>query len=145
MPRRTEIRAENLCPSAAVLHEPLPARRRCLLSGCFRARENFLYSLKGGLRPPARRRLRLPRGFRDHHQELHAAGAAAVFGLSSQDTDYQAEAAQRLGLPFALLSDPGLMLADRLGLPTFTVGGQHLYRRITLVVSESRIEHVFYP
>ena len=40
--------------------------------------------------------------FRDLHAELIAAGARYVFGLSTQDTDYQREAALRLHLPFAL-------------------------------------------
>ncbi|HYU65154.1 MAG TPA: peroxiredoxin [Jatrophihabitantaceae bacterium] len=82
--------------------------------------------------------------FRDHHGELAALGAG-VFGLSSQSTDYQAEAADRLHLPFALLSDERCELADALRLPTFTVEGERLYRRLTLVVRDGRIEHVFYP
>src|SRR5690242_12823756 len=45
--------------------------------------------------------------FRDHYRELQALGAA-VFGLSTQDTDYQREAVARLHLPFALLSDASL-------------------------------------
>src|SRR5262245_53998787 len=42
--------------------------------------------------------------FRDRHAEVRALGAR-VFGLSTQDTDYQREAAERLRLPFDLLSD----------------------------------------
>jgi peroxiredoxin len=84
-------------------------------------------------------------GFRDHHVELVEAGATAVFGLSSQDTDYQGELAERLALPFAILSDTQLELADALRLPTFTVEGRRLYKRLTLIISDSRIEHVFYP
>ena len=61
-------------------------------------------------------------GFRDHHADLRAAGAAAVFGLSSQSNEYQMEMAERLGLPFAVLSDPRLQLGRALDLPTFTVG-----------------------
>ena len=84
-------------------------------------------------------------GFRDHHAELREAGARAVYGLSSQFTDYQREAAERLALPFALLSDPELALAQALDLPTFVVEGDRLYRRLTLVVSDGVIEHAFYP
>lgn len=83
--------------------------------------------------------------FRDHHQELLAAGAQGVFGLSSQDTPYQSEVVERLGLPFAMLSDPQLSLAAALGLPTFDVDGLTLFKRLTLVVREAVIEHVFYP
>lgn len=84
-------------------------------------------------------------GFRDHHTDLAAAGAASVFGLSTQDTEYQREAVQRLRLPFTLLSDPSLRLAAALRLPTFTAGGMALYRRLTMVVTDGVIEHVFYP
>jgi len=84
-------------------------------------------------------------GFRDHHAELVAAGAGAVFGLSSQSTEYQAELAARLALPFAILSDPALEVAETLRLPTFTVDGQRLYKRMTLIVADGRIEHAFYP
>ena len=83
-------------------------------------------------------------GFRDHYAELTALGVE-VLGLSSQDSDYQGELAARLGLPFPLLSDPSLVLADRLGLPTFTAGGVRLYRRLTLVLNAGRVEHAFYP
>ncbi len=84
-------------------------------------------------------------GFRDHFQELRAAGAQRVYGLSSQDTDYQAELAQRLSLPFAILSDPDLRLGELLRLPTFEADGQRLYARLTMIVTGRRIEHVFYP
>jgi len=83
--------------------------------------------------------------FRDHHADLLAAGASAVYGLSSQATDYQAELAERLHLPFEVLSDPDLALADALSLPTFTADGPRLYARLTLIVSGGRIEHAFYP
>jgi peroxiredoxin len=84
-------------------------------------------------------------GFRDHHAELLAAGAGAVYGLSSQDTGYQREVVERLHLPFPLISDEQLRLAGELELPTFTIGGMTLYRRLTMVVTDGRIEHVFYP
>jgi peroxiredoxin len=84
-------------------------------------------------------------GFRDHYQELTALGAE-VFGLSVQDTAEQAEAAARLKLPYPLLSDSGLVLAGRLRLPTFTAAdGVVRYKRLTLVLNQGRIEHVFYP
>ncbi len=84
-------------------------------------------------------------GFRDHHADLLGAGAHAVYGLSSQSTDYQAELVERLGLPFGVLSDSELQLADAIGLPTFTAAGQRLYKRLTLIVAGGRIEHAFYP
>jgi peroxiredoxin len=84
-------------------------------------------------------------GFRDHYAELRAAGAAGVYGLSSQTTAYQAELAERLALPFEILSDTGRELARGLDLPTFTVDGEPLYKRLTLIVSGGLIEHAFYP
>jgi peroxiredoxin len=83
--------------------------------------------------------------FRDHFAELQAAGADAVFGLSSQDTGYQREVVERLHLPFGMLSDPQLKLAAALGLPTFQAGGMELYRRLTLVIEDGHVAHVFYP
>jgi peroxiredoxin len=84
-------------------------------------------------------------GFRDHFQELAAAGAHRVYGLSSQDTGYQAELAERLSLPFAIVSDPELRLAELLRLPTFQADGQQLYARLTMIIADGQIEHVFYP
>ena len=82
--------------------------------------------------------------FRDHHEELRALGAC-VFGLSTQETEYQQEAAERLHLPFELLSDEELTFAKALRLPTFEVEGMTLIKRLTLVVEDGRIEKVFYP
>ncbi|MFF1572452.1 MerR family transcriptional regulator [Leifsonia sp. NPDC058292] len=85
-------------------------------------------------------------GFRDHFDQLSAEGVTAVFGLSSQDTAYQAEVADRLRLPFAMLSDQGFRLGDGLNLPTFAAEGHdRLYSRLTLVIRDGRVEHVFYP
>jgi peroxiredoxin len=82
--------------------------------------------------------------FRDHHAELDALGAR-VAGLSSQTTEYQQEAAERLRLPFPLLADPHLRLAAALDLPTFTVEGMRLYKRLTLVARAGKVVKVFYP
>ena len=83
-------------------------------------------------------------GFRDPHAELAALGAD-VYGLSTQATTEQREAVERLGLPFALLSDPALVLAHALGLPTFDAGGETFLKRVTLIVAGGRVDHVFYP
>jgi len=82
--------------------------------------------------------------FRDHHAEIKALGAR-VFGLSTQSTEYQREAAGRLRLPFELLSDEELAFARALGLPTFEVEGMVLLKRLTLIIDDGRIEQVFYP
>jgi len=82
--------------------------------------------------------------YRDHHAELAAEGAR-VFGLSTQDSAYQREMAERLHLPFAVLSDERLELTLALGLPTFVHAGLTLLKRHTIVIRDGRIEHVFYP
>jgi len=83
-------------------------------------------------------------GYRDQHAELVGLGVS-VFGLSTQDTAYQQEAATRLELPYALLSDAGLALTHALRLPTFRTQGLTLLRRQTLVIRDGRIEHARYP
>jgi peroxiredoxin len=82
--------------------------------------------------------------FRDHHDKIRALHAE-VFGLSVQSPQAQDEIAQRLRLPFPLLSDQGLGFARALGLPTFEAAGMTLIRRLTLIVTEGAIEKVFYP
>lgn len=83
--------------------------------------------------------------FRDHFQELRERGVAHLFGLSTQDSAWQREAAKRLHLPFALLSDERLKLAEALRLPVMTVDGSKLLKRLTLIADEGRIVKVFYP
>lgn len=83
--------------------------------------------------------------FRDLHADLTAAGAARVYGLSTQDTDYQREAVARLHLPFPLLSDADLSFATALKLPTLEVDGQALLERMALVIDDGTISQVFYP
>jgi len=83
--------------------------------------------------------------FRDHHAELKTLGVAQLFGLSTQDTAYQQEAATRLHLPFAILSDEKLAFTNALRLPTFTVAGMTLLKRMALVIDDGAITKVFYP
>jgi peroxiredoxin len=83
--------------------------------------------------------------FRDHFSELKALGVGRIYGLSTQDTAYQSEAAARLHLPFPILSDAGLALARAIKLPTFTVAGMTLLKRMALVIDDGVISKVFYP
>jgi len=83
-------------------------------------------------------------GFRDAHADLARLGAA-VYALSTQTTAYQREMAERLHLPFEVLSDAGLRLQRALKLPTFEVAGMTLLKRLTLVLFRGEVEHVFYP
>jgi peroxiredoxin len=82
--------------------------------------------------------------FRDEYGRFGALGVR-VFGLSTQDPEYQREAVERLHLPYPLLSDDGLRLTAALRLPTFEVEGLTLIRRLTLFVRDGRIEDVQYP
>ena len=82
--------------------------------------------------------------FRDCHAEIKALGAG-VFGLSTQTTEYQREAVNRLHLPFDLLSDSDLNFATAMRLPTFQVDSMILIKRLTLIIDEDRIKKVFYP
>jgi peroxiredoxin len=83
--------------------------------------------------------------FRDHYQELNSAGALHLFGLSTQDTNYQREVIERLHLPFSLLSDRDLHFSDALHLPTFRFNSMILIKRLTLIIDDGRITKVFYP
>ncbi len=82
--------------------------------------------------------------FRDHAGEIGALGAA-VAGLSAQSLDEQVEAAERLRLPYPVISDPELRLGSALGLPTFEFGPATLYRRVTLMLETGWIAKTFYP
>lgn len=83
--------------------------------------------------------------FRDHYTGLQEAGANAVFGLSVQSTEYQREARDRLDLPYELLSDYEFSFIEALELPTFAVEGDRYLKRLTLVVEDGTVDHVFYP
>jgi peroxiredoxin len=82
--------------------------------------------------------------FREHHAELRDLGSR-VFGLSTQDSAYQREAAERLNLQFGLLSDEKLNFVEALGLPTFEAEGMTLVKRLTMIIEDGEIVKVFYP
>src|SRR3981081_2076206 len=83
--------------------------------------------------------------FRDLFAELKASGTRYVFGLSTQSNAYQTEMASRLHLPFPVLSDEKLTLTRALDLPTMNVAGLTMIKRLTLIIDDARIAHVFYP
>src|SRR5438552_6428757 len=82
--------------------------------------------------------------FRDHAAELAAFGAR-VAGLSAQSLDDQIEFAERNRMPFPVVSDERLELAQAISLPSFEVEGMTLYKRLALVAEAGRIAKVFYP
>ena len=81
--------------------------------------------------------------FRDRYNDLKT--HTAVYGLSSQSTEYQQEAKSRLHLPFELLSDTDFLLKQELSLPTFNFVGIERYKRMTLIIKDHVIKKVFYP
>jgi peroxiredoxin len=83
--------------------------------------------------------------FRDHFAELKQLGVARVFGLSTQESDYQREVVARLHLPFPVLSDVELTLTRALHLPTFTAAGMTLLKRMVFVIDDGVMTKVFYP
>jgi peroxiredoxin len=83
-------------------------------------------------------------GFRDRHEALTGLGARVV-GIRAMDPGEQAAFAEREHIPYPLLNDAALRLRDELRLPTFEAGGMTLYKRLTLVARDGRIEKVFYP
>jgi peroxiredoxin/very-short-patch-repair endonuclease len=83
-------------------------------------------------------------GFRDAHAQFTDLGVR-VLALSTQSQEYQGEMASRLHLPFPVLSDERLELTTALRLPTFETSGMTLLKRLTLVIDDAKITHVFYP
>jgi peroxiredoxin len=82
--------------------------------------------------------------YRDAAAEFAALGAELA-GLSAQDSGEQRDFAVREHIDYPLLSDSGLVLAERLRLPTFDLAGSRFYRRLTFIARAGRIEKVFYP
>ncbi len=83
-------------------------------------------------------------GYRDSYNafcELRV----TLYGLSTQSTEYQREMAKRLHLPFPILSDDSRRFATALRLPTVTIAGMTVIKRITLVIDSGVIRKVFYP
>ncbi len=83
-------------------------------------------------------------GIRDDHAVLLGLGAE-VYGLSTQDTAYQREAVERLGLTYPLLSEQSLELTRALRLPTFETDGLTLLRRLTLIVRDGTVMDAVHP
>ena len=82
--------------------------------------------------------------FRDHFQDLQSLGAE-VIGLSVQGAEYQREMAERLHLPFPVVSDIDYQFQKALNLPTFVTAGMTLLKRVTLIANSGVIEAVHYP
>lgn len=83
--------------------------------------------------------------FRDASDDLAKHGVDKVYGLSTQSTEYQKEARNRLRLPYHLVSDDELRFAKAMSIPTFTYEGNTLVKRVTLAARDGEIVKVWYP
>lgn len=83
-------------------------------------------------------------GFRDRYLKFRALGFE-VFGLSTQSGEHQRELCARLDVPFPVLSDAAFAFQAALKLPIFEAGGVPYMKRLTMVVADGRLRHVFYP
>ncbi len=83
-------------------------------------------------------------GFRDLHKEFEREGFN-VYGLSSQDSDYQKEFARRNHIPFEILSDKDFKFTDALNLPTFKYNSVRLIKRMAFILQDGKFKKVFYP
>jgi peroxiredoxin len=83
-------------------------------------------------------------GFRDRYPRFRALDVE-VLGLSTQSSEHQRELCTRLGVPFAILSDIDFSFQRAMRLPTFEAGGTPFLKRLTLIVEDGRLRHVFYP
>lgn len=84
-------------------------------------------------------------GFRDTTEKLYKLGVNSLFGLSTQNTEYQKEAKERLHLPYDLLSDERLKFVEALKLPTFEWDHRRLVKRLALAIEDAHIIKFWYP
>jgi peroxiredoxin len=83
-------------------------------------------------------------GYRESYDIFKKLGIQ-VFGFSVQSTEYQMEAANRLNLPFPLLSDSEFQVTNQLNLPTFEIASMRVIKRLTMLILNGKIIKVFYP
>ena len=83
--------------------------------------------------------------FRDNFSKLKELGVKNIFGLSTQSTEYQKELADRIHLPYSILSDEKFEFAKKFKLPFFNVDKMDLIKRITLILEDNKIIKYFYP
>ncbi|MDD2691810.1 MAG: redoxin family protein, partial [Simplicispira sp.] len=81
---------------------------------------------------------------RDNYAELKR-NSIGIYGISTQKSEAQKEASNRLGLPYPLLSDEKNSFSSALKLPMLEVGGSKLIKRLTLILKDGVIKKCFYP
>ena len=82
--------------------------------------------------------------YRDRYKDL-AELKVNVYGMSTQNTEYQKEMANRLCLPFLIISDSKFEFCETLRIPTFNVDGMKLMKRVTLIARDRTVIAVNYP
>ncbi|CAA9892893.1 Peroxiredoxin [Candidatus Methylobacter favarea] len=82
--------------------------------------------------------------YRDNYTELKRNGVG-VYGISTQTSEAQKEASNRLRLPYPLLSDTDNSFSSALKLPLLEAGGLKLIKRLTLILKDDVIKKCFYP
>lgn len=66
-------------------------------------------------------------------------------GAARHLVDYQKEMAERLHLPFPVVSDVAYKFQKALNLPTFEAAGMTLLKRLTIIAKGGKIVAVHYP
>ena len=82
--------------------------------------------------------------FSEHDDDLKKYDAMAV-GISSQTINELKQLSSLRGLSNILISDTKLEFQKRLDVPTFSVEDKTMYKRLTLIIKNSKIIKVFYP
>jgi peroxiredoxin len=84
------------------------------------------------------------RVYREHALEFAALGVR-VLGVSSLSAEELRNLSEREGIPFSLLSDPGLTLAMSLMLPLIDHEDERRYGRLALICHHGKVARVFRP
>jgi peroxiredoxin len=84
------------------------------------------------------------RAFRDSRGALEEHEVRTV-GISSQSEGELRETINTNQISHLMLRDPGLVIAESLGLPTFEHANRTWYQRLTLLTREGTIEWACYP
>ena len=86
--------------------------------------------------------------FRDKAGELRDKGVSHIFALATQNIEFLGHFARKHHLPFPVLSDEHLALANAMGLPTMCAPGNEshpMLKRLAMVIDNGRVTKVFYP
>ena len=80
----------------------------------------------------------------EHIDDLLKCGATPI-GISTQPIEELSKLSSMRGFFQAILSDNSFKFQEKLSIPTFQVGNKTMYKRLTLILKESKIIKVFYP